>query len=231
MRRRLLSGIVATVLSVPAANAQGGVPARPDAADYAAHQILPEGTLATVLLPADQVARIFSRDVSKRYLVVEVAAYPVHGGAPDLLILDFDLKDGDARSYPLTPMEVAWRGKRPPNPSVTSRIPHVGGELGVGYGTRTNPATGRTARTVDTWGAVGVDNRPAAPSPSATGSADRTWQLEGRLQSLELPEGPSTRPVAGYLYFPALTGKQKNIRLTLEYAHGGERLSLPLQIR
>jgi hypothetical protein len=225
-----LCRILVCVLTVIAARAETGVPPRPGSSDYPAHQILKSGgALAAAILPRDKVAAIFSPDVSKHYFVVELAAYPEAGRSIDLLVLDFALKTGDDSCFPVTASEVAWHGKHAPNSRISGSMEHVVGEVGVGYGTRANPVTGRAERGLDTWGAVGVDNRPQPNLPNAgTGSADRIYELEGKLQTFELPEGPATRPVAGYLYFPIPPKMPKSTKLTVEYSRSGERVELSL---
>jgi hypothetical protein len=231
--RRLGSVLLVSLLTSIAAYTETGVPPRPDSSEYPAHRPLNNGgVMAAALLPADKVAAIFSSDVSKHYVVVEIALYPETGRSIDLQVLDFALKAGGDRSFPVTASEVAWRGKHPPNTSASGVAGHVVGEVGVGYGTRQNPATGRTERGLDTWAGVGVDNRPLSNPPNGTAnSADRVYQLEGKLQTFELPEGVATRPVAGYLYFPASLKKARNSPLTVEYSRSGERTELSLPTR
>ena len=221
------------VLSICAVCAAAGVPPRPDSSDYPAHSAIKSGgEIAAAILPADKVSAIFSPEVNKHYLVIEIAVYPDTGHAIDLLVLDFALKTGDERVFPVTASEVAWHGKRAPNSRVSKTADHVVGAVGIGYGTRTNPVTGRAERGVDTWGAVGVDSRPQPNAPNAgPNSADRTYELEGKLQTFELPEGPAARPVAGYLYFPIPVKKAKGSPVSVEYSHNGERLQLPLQVQ
>lgn len=226
LMRQGLFQTFAGVLIAAAASAQTGIPPRGAPADYAAQQTLQNATLAATLLPAEQVTRVFSQDVSRRYLVVEVAAIPEIGNSFDVLVLDFVLKAGEDTLNPVTAGEVAWHGRRPPNPSPSVASGHIVGEVGIGYGTRPNPVTGRPERGLDTWAGAGVDNRPSPNPPNS--SADRIWQLEGKLQALELPEGPATRPVAGYLYFAMPSKKTKTASRVLEYSHGAQRARLTL---
>jgi hypothetical protein len=227
---RRLGPVPVCLLTIVAAFAETGVPPRPDSSEYPAHQPLRNGgVVAGVLLPAEKVAAIFSPDVSKHYVVVEIAVYPETGRSVDLQVLDFALKTGDDSSFPVTASEVAWHGKHAPKNSTSVSAARVVGEVGVGYGTRQNPATGRTEHGLDTWTAVGVDTRPLPNPPNGgANSADRVYQLEGKLQTFELPEGPATRPVAGYLYFAAPLKKAKSAPLTLEYSRSGERVELAL---
>jgi hypothetical protein len=210
-----------------------GTAIRPNASDYDAHQTIREAIIAASILPAAQVARLFSSAVGKKYRVVEIAIYPQSSGGFNVVGLDFALKTGpDDRIYSVTPEQVAWQGKRAPGPSNPPLSGGLGGihvttEAGIAVGTRTDPATGRTDHGVATYGGVEMDNRPQSnPSPQS-GSADSTYVLEGKLRGLELQEGQTTRPVSGYLYFAGLK-KQKTAALVLEYSRSGERASLSL---
>src|SRR5215472_12556305 len=215
--------------------ADTGTSIRPSPSDYSSHESVRYATIAANYMTPSQVATVFSGAVSKNFAVVEIAVFPEQGRTFDLEALDFALKteSGD-RLFAVTPEEAAWHGKKQPSssapPSDPTRGVNVITEAGVGYGTRTNPVTGRTDHGVATYGGVGVDNRPAPPMPSQTSSADATYALEGKLRGLELQEGQTTRPVSGYLYFP-LSRKPKNGPLILEYSRSGERAALTLSVR
>jgi hypothetical protein len=211
-----------------------GTSVRPNASDYDAQQTIRNATIAASILSAAQVARLFSSAVARKYTVVEIAVYPQSSRGFDVTALDFALKTGpDDRIYASTSEQVAWQGRRAPDPSNPSlggglNGVHVVTEAGVAVGTRTNPATGRTEHDIATYGGVEVDNRPQSNPPPQSGSNDSTYVLEGKLRGLELQEGQTTRPISGYLYF-AGPKKQKTTPLVLEYSRSGERalLSLP----
>jgi hypothetical protein len=50
--------------------------------------------------------------------------------------------------------------------------------------------------------------------------------MELELREKGLPEGETSSPVAGYLYFSQL--KKKNTKYQLEYVVNGEKVILPL---
>jgi hypothetical protein len=211
-----------------------GTSVLPNASDYDAHQTIQGAPFGASILPAAQVARVFSSAVSKKYTVVEIAIYPQSNRGFEVVALDFALKTGpDDRVYAVTPEQVAWQGKRAPAPSNPSlNGVHVVTEAGVAIGTRANPTTGRTEHGIATYGGVEVDNRPQSvpppqSGPNQSGSNDNTYVLEGKLRGLELQEGPTTRPVSGYLYF-AGPKKQKTTPLVLEYSRSGQRVLLSL---
>jgi len=211
-----------------------GTSVRPNASDYDAHQTIREAAIGASILPAAEVARVFSGAVSKKYTVVEIAVYPQNSRGFDVAAIDFALKTGpDDRIYAITPEQVAWQGKHAHDSSTPSisggaNGVHVVTEAGIAVGTRTNPATGRTEHGVATYGGVEVDNRPQSNPPPQSGSNDNIYVPEGKLRGMELQEGPTTRPISGYLYF-AGPKKQKTTPLVLEYSRSGERalLSLP----
>jgi hypothetical protein len=206
--------------------AQMGVPPRLANTDYPAHS----GLLGAGIVPVSQVAKVFSSLIGKDYVVVEVAVYPVTGQSVDLQALDFALNDGSgARSYPATPEEAVWHGRKPVTSSA-SQGPHVVGEAGVLVGTHTDPYTGRQTHGVATYGGVGVDNRPLPPA-AQPGPADDPYAIEGRLRRMAFPGGQTDRAVAGYLYFPKGSKRPKGGAYGLEYSQGSERKELVLALK
>jgi hypothetical protein len=95
------------------------------------------------------------------------------------------------------------------------------GEVGVGVGSATDPATGRKIHSVSTEAEAGVGvggGQPTYPPPPGSASVDRAI-LESQLLARSLPEGQFPAPVAGYLYFPASYLKK----------HGGSGFELEYQ--
>lgn len=207
------------------AAAQTGVPPRPACSDYPAHN----GSAGASLVPPNQISKVFSNSVARDYIVVEFALCPAPGQTIDLSSLDFALNDGaDSRSYPATPEEAAWHGKKPQGS--ISQGPHVVAEAGVIVGSRTDPVTGRPEHGVATYGGVGVDNRPAPPT-APPAPADDPYAIEGRMRRMAFPAGTTDRPVAGYLYFPKASAKKPKAAYGLEYSIGGARKELALPLK
>jgi hypothetical protein len=222
--RSLQTALVGLLATITVFSDTGFTP-RPDPSDYQAHQETKGGTIAASVLSPGQVAKIFSRDVSRKYAVVEVAVYPRTGQTVEISAVDFMLKtNAEERSLPASPGEVAGI-RRTQQPSGPGLPVHVVAEAGVGYGTRTNPVTGQREHGWDTYSAVGVDNRPQ-PDPRPSTSNSGPWILEGKLRSLELPEGQTSRPVAGYLYFPVRRIKNNKMDISLEYSTRDDRAIL-----
>jgi len=205
------------LLAVTAAAAQTGVQPRAACSDYPSHN----GSAGASMVPAGQVSKVFSSSVARDYLVVEFGLCPAPGQTLDLALLDFALNDGaDSRSYPATPEEAAWHGKKPPGP--IGQGPHVVAEGGIIVGSHTG---------FTTYGGVGVDNRPA-PSPPPPDPADDPYAIEGRMRRMAFPAGTADRPVAGYLYFPkASARKPKAGAYGLEYSLNRSREELALRLK
>src|SRR4051794_27441690 len=101
-RRFFFLGCFAAALSATSLNAQNtsnrsgnpsGIRPKPSASDYQVSQETSRGTYAASLVPGDQVKHLFAVDVSKLYLVVEVAFFP-KGDAQELAADAFSMKTG-----------------------------------------------------------------------------------------------------------------------------------------
>jgi hypothetical protein len=212
----------------PCARAAGqGLPLRGSPDDYSVHQNAPNAAIGANRLKPDQAAKIFSSDVARNYVIVEVALYPKGGTTIDVRLFDFGLRfGGEQETRPDTPEEAAvpWHENR----GVPSRI-QTTEEAGVFVATQKDPVTGRRVTNTGTYERVGVaagappDQRfpdpPRGPDPRI---------LEDRLRARALPEGNSTQPVAGYLYFPQPPKKAKDSKLDLTYSKDGSSVMLPL---
>ena len=223
-RNRHFPVAVAGSFAALLAFANTGLPPRSNAAEYQAHQDTGDATIAASIVSSDHVAKTFSGDINKKYVVVEIAVYPQTGRTVDLHTLDFALLPGaDDKSYPATPEEVAsiWRERKPAMPD---RGVNVTAEAGVGYGRTTNPNTGRAEQGWGTYTGASVDNRPR-PYPAPASPGPDPYALEAKINRLLLPEGLAAAPVAGYLFFPALK-KKKGQALHLEYYQDHHSVSL-----
>jgi hypothetical protein len=206
---------------------------RSSASDYPAHQDAKNATIAAVRVPDEQLNHIFPSDLSKKYVVVEVAIYPKDGSSVEVAAVDFVLRLTDSESHPETAEEVAamWRPHSKAHPDITSKT-HVYTETGVIIAHGQDPVTGRPTTRTGTYEQVGVANgedpNRRAPYPSGSSGVDAD-RFEAMLGNWALPEGKAASPVAGYLYFPlpkATKGKGKAIEL--QYAHEGSSATLTL---
>lgn len=226
MRRVLFSMMFAVV-----ALAGDGRTPRTSPSDYPAHADTKGATIAAVRITPEQINKIFPSDLSKKYVIVEVAIYPKDGSI-NVTAMDFVLKLPDTESRPENADEVAamWRPHNNPHPDITNKT-HVNTETGVIIGHGTDPVTGRPVTNAGTYERVGVssgdDPNRRAPYPSASDvDADR---FEAMLAKWSLPEGRTASPVAGYVYFPLpKSGKGKAKTYELQYSRDGASASLTL---
>jgi hypothetical protein len=198
-----------TVLTLAVIQAQPPahrISARASAADYAASASAEGVTYAATQLALDQVRHIFASDISKLYIVFEVACFPSAQAKVTAKPFDFLIKAGTQGEYahPADGVTVASvmqqkTTRRDTQPPITPM-----GGVGVGVGSATDPATGRKVHSVYTEAEAGVTvgGPPLYPTAPGSGQIDRSI-LEAQLMDRALPEGQFLVPVAGYLYFPA----------------------------
>jgi hypothetical protein len=206
---------------------------RPD--DYAAHVQGNGLTIAATAVPPSEVKNIFAFDISKNYVVFEVACYPEANGRIQLQGDDFVIKTNDkgALAHRADSQTVAATIQQKNTPKPPSAAPTtVYTEANVGYESGTDPYTGRRVHGVYTGGGVGVSNYPAPQQYPRPGSEpqDRDM-LESQLWNRSLPEGNFTAPVAGYLYFPASLLKKKfNGSYLLQYQSADSSVKIDLPV-
>jgi hypothetical protein len=235
---RLIALTGTAAVSALLAQAPFGVHPRSSPSDYDVSRQAPSATYAASIVPRDEVKHLFAIDISKNYVVLEVACYPP-AGPVQISADDFLIKSGNSSSeftHPADAVTVAAviqdkNTQAPPSNRTTT----VYTTAEVGYESATDPATGRrihgTYTDVGTGVAVGLDNMP----PSRPGSTpfDR-MTLQQQLAQRALPDGTFSAPVAGFLYFPSKELKKKNGVYELEYLAGGSdtvRLQVPVKAR
>lgn len=217
--------------------ADGGTGIRPraSAADYSAHETAGGMTVAASVVPRNQVRKLFATDLnSGGYIVVEVAIYPEAGHETDIHAGDFLLQVGpNSESVrAVTPRVIVsslmrkYAPPAPPNQGGVSVYTSstIGYESG-GY----DPATGQRTRGVYTGTGVAVTNAPVPPDPTAT--YPDPYAMEQELADKVLPEGKTSTPVAGYLYFPKPSRKSKSTSAELTYYGAVRQLKLRLPIK
>jgi hypothetical protein len=226
--RPFLTAVVTAAMAALALADDTGTRPRPSSADYPVSRPVKSATIGAVLVAPDQVKRIFPAEVNKKYIVVEVAIYPLAGEVVDVKSLDFGLKFGaDVVRYPATPQDVAamWREKGDqlsPGHGVD-----VTAESGITYGAGTDPTTGQRTRGWSTYEGVGVGaGRPPDAPPPPPGYNPNVMEAVAREKAL--PEGTARDAVAGYLYFPLPSKKHKGAALELRYSKDGSSVTLPL---
>lgn len=196
-----------------------GVTPRPRASDYPVRQNTQTATIAAAIVPADQAAKMFSPEIAKQYIIVEVAVYPESGATVDLKPLLFTLKVGDRFSNAEQPADV-WAAPDH-RPVLGSQSTAVTAETGVAYGRTTGPE-GRSTQNLETYSGVAVGPAPPGPpnsGPDPAAVADKIWNKA-------LPEGQTAQPVAGYVYFPQYAKKRKSDAVQLSYSDNGVSATL-----
>ncbi len=179
-------------------SAQDGVPPRNRPSDYAVHQQIQSATIAASRVTASQIEKMFSPDVARQYVVLEIAIYPTDSFTVDWN--DFALKIGDTVVHPEKPRDVVtpWPEKQTADPN----RPKVITETGVVYSRTNDPVNGKRSG----WGtyeSVGVTNDPRATNPPPAPRQGPDSQIvEQRVREKMLPERQTRAPLAGYLFFP-----------------------------
>ncbi len=213
MRGILRYTVIVTTLSA-------GVPPRASSVDYPVRGNAKIATIGAVLVPPDQVSKMFSAGISKQYIVLEVAIYPEDGQTFDVASSDFALKIGSQINRAEKPSDVApWPDKH----AVPGRVPvDVTTETGVVYSRTSDPVNG-TRQSVGTYNGVSVSGGgPPQPDPP------RPRVPEERISGKALPEGETRTPVAGYLYFPRNNKKSKSDTVVLKYSNDAVSVNLVL---
>jgi hypothetical protein len=209
----VLSGIFSGLV---AAWDPAGLPPRPRPSDYPVRQSTKTATIAAAVVPPDQAGKMFSPEIAKQYIVVEVAVYPEAGQTVDVKPLLFSLKVGDRFSNAEQPGDVA---PLPASPRpVMGQTTAVTTETGVAYGRTTNPVNGRSTQNLEAYSAVTVADarQPAPPAPSSSSADPRI--VADKLWNKALPEGQTANAVAGYLYFARYAKQRKSDSLELSYS-------------
>jgi hypothetical protein len=208
-----------------------GVRPRSAASDYPAHQSIAGMTIGAALIPRGDVKKIFAADLnSGGYIVIEVGVFPAPGKEIDLSPGDFMLLTDTGRAVRTVDADtIAAAIARERQPSrqrqsdiytstgvVISRVPTI------------DPATGRRTNgtVIGTEAGVGVGAPPiSAPLPPAS---QNRGAIEQELWAKSLPDGKTSVPVAGYLFFPKPSGKTKNalLDLVMDGPAGRARLSI-----
>lgn len=215
--------IAPLVFATLAAGNDSGISPRTQPSDYPVHDDAKSAVLGAAVIPPEQVKKMFSGDVAKKYIVIEVAVFPVAGRMFIVDDLDFVLRTADQVLRASDPSDVAvlWPGN--PDP-LANRRPSVTTDTGVFVERGTDPTTGRPRTNVSTYESVAVSNPPPTPPPQPPNNSQVA--VDGKLHGMALPGGIAKSPVAGYLYF-RINGKKRE-PLTLNYAKDDVSVDLKL---
>jgi hypothetical protein len=215
MRISLSSTALASLAVTTVFASDAGVPLRPSPNDYAVQGQADTIKLAAAIIPPKLVSKIFSPEIAKRYMVVEIAIYPQNGLPFDVESSDFALRVGQRVGRADKPLDVdPW----PEAHRLGPRLPvDVAAEVGVAHESGGQPGYGPQHST-GTYTGVGV-SAPASnvPPPSPDPRVDPRI-VAGRLSRMALAEGDTRTAIAGYLYFPQYQKHKKTEEIELKYA-------------
>lgn len=221
--------------------ASKGIPPRPSANKYPAHAesngaMVGAGRLSpSQLRKALAVDKITASDLDEASVVVEVGLYPAKDGTLGVSADGFALRvQGEDTAVKSSSagtvvaklpywMQVDQSGGG--SGAMVAPRPSVGSGTGGIY---RDPVTGMPRRDgaavrpngTDVGVGVGGSN-PSQPS----GSPERR-NLQLRMEEASLPQGNTSAPVAGYIYFS--TENKKGAKYQLEYTLNGKKIALPL---
>jgi hypothetical protein len=209
-----------------ASDVYGTVP-RAEASRYPANAQQGQLSIGAQLLNAEQIRRAFATELSRDFLVVEVAVFPGTGGSCDVSRSAFAIRaaGSDSASRPMNPRNVAATAQRRAS---EGREVEVYPQVGIGYdsGRTYDPVTGQERRGGGVYTSAGV-GVGVGPRGSASTEKDREV-MELELTEKGLPEGSTKNAVAGYLYFP-FSEKKKSDSYQLECTLGGVKVALALK--
>jgi hypothetical protein len=223
LRGILFRACAGAAFSIAAWGGDAGVPPRTGSGDYPVHGNANAAVIAAAVVPPDQVSKMFSSEIAKRYVVVEVAIYPGTATPFDAESSDFSLKTGRQFAYTERPQDVTpWQEKR----GQSDRDKDVTTQAGVIYERSKDPVYG-TRQTVGTYSGVAVtDHGSGQPGPPPSSSGPGQQAVYDRVQRRALPEGQTRTPIAGYLYFPKYGKSSKTDSVELQYSKDGVSVSL-----
>jgi hypothetical protein len=206
-----------------------GIPPRAGSADYTAHADSASVSIGASAAASAQVKRVFGWDWTSHYIFLEVGLYPANGQQLSVAPRDFMLRVGGS-SETLSPVDAE---AILPGPQPMARMPPAGSSSPVdvrvretiGYSSGPGPYRGVYT---DTQAGVAAESSgiPSAPPPVPSSQSDRSFELRRALMDNELPDAKTSKPIAGYLYFPKPKGMKKSDALELKYYGAAERLTL-----
>ncbi len=220
-----------------------GVRPRGAAKDYPAYDSADGIAIAAALVPAGKVQHQLSREMLKAgYTVLEIAVYPSPGKSVNVSCDNFSMAVGSSQDLARaeTPEVVASAidsDKRMHEPKIPPPVQVHGEEtIGASTGGGRDPLTGRRyPGSVYTESGVGVgvgDPRGAGPPPDNPGMGGASPQsVYDKLEQKALPEGKTTKAVAGYVYFPKVSPQLANstepFHITYQGPTGPMHLTVP----
>ncbi len=217
-----------------------GLRPRADISDYHSHDKQDGIAVAAEVMDSEQARHAFASSIYNGYVVVEVAVYPEPGQSVDLSSFDFALRVA-GQSPPIRPASARTiagvlhrKANKSSNPSDVVVYPTVGVGYESGNGGYDPVYGGQRRSGWHTNAGVGVatgGQGNGQPPPAAT-DRDRST-METELDEKALPEGPASKAVAGYLYFPLPARKKPSDVIALDYrsSAGNVHVSFPVDAK
>jgi hypothetical protein len=187
---------------------------RDAATEYRLHSERDRVSVGAEVLSPGVVRSTFASDVERGWLVVEIGVFPKE--EVEISRDEFRLVSSDGRSS-LRAVEPRVIAARLQKAGSGGRDVTLYPSVGVGHATGPYGGTGTAV-------GVGVGVGGGGDRPASTDADRRTMELE--LSEKGLPEGRTSKPVAGHLYFPL--PQNRNIAYTLEFKLGEEKFLLPV---
>jgi hypothetical protein len=215
------------------AQPRGTVP-RPSADKYATHASSNDAVIGAARISDKLIHKFISPEVEDCCVVVEVALYPAKGGKIEVTVSDFSLhvvgEDTAVKSSTAAaiakqlPYVVQLGATSGGSGAMVGPHPQIDSRTG---GVSHDPVTGMPRRD-GTYTPNGVDGGVgiAGSQGSESGSVPQKREIELKMAEKGIPEGTTSTPVAGYLYFSL--EKKKGARYQLEYTLNGSKIFLQL---
>jgi hypothetical protein len=228
MKTRKLTFAAVLLLAVASvAETPKGIKPRASAESYPAVTTQPNLTLGAVQLTANQVRKTFVSSLGKKYVVLEVGAFPkseVQLSARDFMLVVRGQKDEIRTADPETIAGLLARKEAKGDKDVT-----VSPVVGVTYSSGGDPydpyGPAYGGRGWGTSTGVAIQRGGGGQRDPKTVDADRKT-MATELKDKQLPEGSTAKPVAGYLYFPVPDNPKA--ALDLEYRGPAGTFTVPL---
>lgn len=227
MSRKLWSVLtVGCLASVAFAAPKGTVP-RSSANRYPAHTQGDGTSIGATLLTPKEARKTFVSDVNRCCVVIEFAIYPEKDKSLTVSLDSFTLRliGSETAAKPSSAKIVSATLQKK---AQDQRNVSVSPTAGIGYesGSAYDPVTG-TQRRGGVYTTAGVAVAIASPGSEPGSSEKDRAVMETELGEKSLPEGATTAPVAGYLYFPI--SRTQKATYQLEYILNGSKVKLALQ--
>lgn len=224
---RTLTFVVVMLLALASfAEPHKGIKPRAKAESYPAVSTQPSIAVGAARLSEAQVRKSFVSSLGKKYVVLEVGAFPkseVQLSPQDFLLVVRGQKDEIRGSDPETIAGQLAKKESDRNNDVT-----VSPVVGVTYSTGSNPYNdpyGYGGRGWGTSAGVAIQKGGSGQRDPKTIDADRQT-MATELKEKQLPEESTAKPVAGYLYFPL--PDDPKAALDLVYRGPAGEFSIPL---